>query len=336
MKKYWVDIFNGPHVHFFQRVGDYVNEPLFTARDYKPIPGLIKHYKIDAQIIGRHGGKSNASKLETSSKRVIELANYIKDETVDIVLHKHSVEAARVAWGFGIPSISYIDNELMVPQNMLVCPLSNVLIAPISIEQYILRAFTPSHVSILQFDGVCEVANVSGLKPDEKVLRLLNLKTNKPIIVIRGEPILASYHSKESIVKVLIKKIKTQVPDAQVVWINRVGEIGGKSLPIFDARSLCHYADIVLSGGGTLTREAALLGTNAISFFEKNLAVDRYLVNKKILRQFPGKEILKLNWKKEITRKPNKYSLENFDHPFSLLNTAGKLIENKTLIKKQN
>ena len=334
MKKYWIDIFNGPHVHFFQNVGEFVNDYSYTARNYKPIPELIKHYKIKAKIVGKHGGKSISGKLITSSNRVIELADFIIKDKFDYVLHKHSVEAARVAWGYGIPSISYIDNELMVPQNMLVCPLSNVLIAPISIDQYILRAFTPSHVSILQFDGVCEVANVYGLKPDESVLKLLNLNTSKPIIVIRGEPILASYHSKESVVNVLIKKIKSQVPDAQIVWINRAGEICNKILPVFDARSLCFFADIVLSGGGTLTREAALIGTNAISFFEKNLAVDRYLINKKILRQFPGKDILKLNWKKELSKKSQKYSIENFDHPFSLLNTAEKLIENKTLNKK--
>lgn len=331
MKKYWIDIFNGPHVHFYQKIGDYVRDYILTARDYKPIPELIRHYKINARIIGEHGGKSYASKLKTSSIRIIELSDYIQNEKIDILLHKHSVEAARVAWGFGIPSISYIDNELMVPQNMLVCPLSNVLIAPISIEQYILRNFTPSHVSILQFDGVCEIANVYNYKPDESVLQLLNLKTTKPIIVIRGEPILAAYHSKESIVKALIGKIKSQVPDAQVIWINRVGEVGHKALPVFDARSLCYYADIVLSGGGTITREAALLGKNAISFFEKSLAVDKYLINKKLLRQFPGKDILKLNWKKELKCKNKINNLDNFEHPFSLLYKAEKLIEIKKL-----
>jgi len=329
MKKHWIDIFNGPHVHFFQNIEDYVSNFIFTARDYKPIPDLVEHYNINATIIGQHGGKSFTNKLSASSLRVIKLAEHIINKNVNVLLHKHSVEAARVAWGFGIPSISYIDNELMVPQNMLVCPLSNVLIAPISIPQYILRTFTPSHVSILQFDGVCEVANVYKLKPDVSVMKLLNLNTSKPIIVIRGEPILAAYHSKESVVKVLIKKIKSQVPDAQIVWINREGEIGGKSLPIFDARSLCFFADIVLSGGGTLTREAALLGANAISFFEKSLAVDKYLINKKLLRQFPGKDILKLNWKKELARKPNKCDLDNFEHPFSLLKKAEKLIDLK-------
>jgi uncharacterized protein len=329
MKKYWIDLFNGPHVHFFQKVEKYIDNYIFTAREYKPIPDLINHYKINATIIGKHGGKSNLSKLTTSSIRVIELADYIINTNVTLLLHKHSVEAARVAWGFGIPSISYIDNELMVPQNMLVCPLSNVLIAPVSIEQYILRAFTPSHVSILQFDGVCELANVYNFKPDESVLSLLNLNTSKPIIVIRGEPILAAYHSKKSIVETLIKKIKSQIPEAQIVWINREGEVCNKVLPIFDARSLCYFADIVLSGGGTMTREAALLGTNAISFFENILAVDKYLINKKLLRQFQGKDILKLNWKKELKYKPHKYNLDNFEHPFSLLNKAEKLIDLK-------
>ncbi|MFA5404093.1 MAG: DUF354 domain-containing protein, partial [Ignavibacteria bacterium] len=241
MKKYWIDIFNGPHVHFFQHIGNFIRDYLFTARDYKPIPELIKLYDIKAAIIGKHGGKSYHSKLITSSTRVLGLADYFNNHKADILLHKHSVEAARVAWGFGMPSISYIDNELMVPQNMLVCPLSNVLVAPICIEQNILRNFTPSHVSILQFDGVCEVANVYDYKPDDSILKLLNLNTSKPIIVIRGEPILAAYHSKESVVKVLIKKIKTQVPDAQIIWINRVGEIGRKVLPDFDARSLCCF-----------------------------------------------------------------------------------------------
>jgi len=336
MKKYWIDIFNGPHVHFFQHVGNFIKEYFYTARDYKPIPELIKLYKINADIIGKHGGKSHYSKIITSSVRVIELADYFKDQKIDVLLHKHSVEAARVAWGFGIPSVSYIDNELMVPQNMLVCPLSNVLIAPICIEQSILRDFTPSHVSILQFDGVCEIANVYDYKPDESILKILNLKTTKPIILIRGEPILASYHSKESIVKILIEKIKSQVPDAQIVWINREGEIRHKELPVFDARSLCCYADIVLSGGGTLTREAALLGANAISYFEKNLAVDQYLINKKILRQFPGSDILKLNWKKEISKKPNKLELENFDHPFGILDKAEKLIDLKIHYKSKS
>lgn len=325
---YWIDIFNGPHVHFFQNFEQYVSKPILTARDYKPIPELLELYGITATIIGKHGGRNRFNKLLSSSQRIVDLARYIRDKKIDIVVHKHSVEAARVAWGFSIPSISFIDNELMVPQNMLVCPLSNVLIAPIAISQYVLRNFTPSHVAILQFDGICEFANISGFEPDKSVLQRLNLKTSKPIVTIRGEPILASYNHGQSLVETLIEKIKTDVPGTQIIKLNRAGE-EGSSQPVVDARSLCYYSDLVISGGGTMTREAALLGTRAITYFTKPLAVDRYLMQRNILESYPGKKILDLNFKKVLLNNKKRKLELDFEHPFSLIPKAEKLVDLK-------
>ncbi len=327
MPKTWIDIFNGPHVHFFQHVGKYVDNPLLTARNYKPIPELLKLYKMRASVIGDHGGKDEFDKLLVSSRRVMALGRHIHKQKIDLVVHKHSVEAARIAWGMGIPSVSFIDNELMVPQNMLVCPLSNVLIAPIAINQYVLRNFTPSHVSILQFDGVCEVANVHDHKGDERVLKVLGLDSSNPIVVFRGEPLLASYHSTDSLSKTIVQNIKKAIPRVQIVQIGREGEPLRHHIPAFDARSLFYHADIVISGGGTMTREASLLGSNAITYFNKPLAVDRYLMEKGILRSYPGEDILKVNWAKEIRRKRNIISTNDFEHPFELLSKAKKLIQ---------
>jgi uncharacterized protein len=324
--KYWIDIFNGPHVHFFQNVHKYVGESVLTARAYKPVPELLDLYGISANVIGKHGGKDNFTKLLTSSQRIVDLARFVHDKEIDIVLHKHSVEAARVAWGFSIPSISFIDNELMVPQNMLVCPLSNVLIAPIAISQYVLRNFTPSHVGILQFDGISEVANVSDFKSDEKVLEQLGLKTDKPIVVLRSEPILAAYNHGKNLAGALIDKIINDVPETQIVKIDRAGEKNCQTQPIFDARSLFYYSDLVISGGGTMTREAALLGTRAITYFEKPLAVDRYLMQKNLLESYPGKQILNLNFKEVILNNKKRKPLLDFEHPFSLIPKAEKLI----------
>lgn len=327
MGKIWVDIFNGPHVHFFKNIGLYEKDVVFTARDYKPIPELIKLYGIDCDIIGSHGGKSNLGKLLASSERVMELAKYVQNSDFKLLVHKHSVEAARVGWGAKIPSISYIDNELMVPQNMLVCPLTNVLIAPIAIEQYVLRNFTPSHVSILQFKGVSEVANVYNFIPNEKILKDLQLDTNKPIIVLRGEPLLASYNSNNGIADRIEISIKEKIKDAQIVRISREGESNCKLNGTFDARSLCCYADLVISGGGTITREAALLGAKAISYFEHPLAVDRYLIKHKILESFPGEQILDVDWSKKMKEKKHKFDINMFEHPFALLEKAKDLIE---------
>jgi len=328
--KVWTDIFNGPHVHFFQHLSNFVDEVHFTARQYYPIPQLLRLYKINARVIGSHGGKDLYRKLLVSSERVLLLAKYIKRQNVDLVIHKHSVEAARVAWGLDLPSISFVDNELMVPQNMLVCPLSHVLIAPIAIDQYVLRNFTPSHVSILQFDGVSEVANVYQHEADERVLKKLNLRTDRPIIVFRGEPILAAYSSRNGLEGALIKSIQTALPDAQIVRIGREGEEGSYNFRVFDARSLFRFADIVISGGGTMAREAALLSTNAITYFERPLAVDRYLIGKSMLQTFPGKEIFTVDWKKEVRRKTRRRPLSDFEHPFELLARAEKLVRLQT------
>jgi uncharacterized protein len=332
---FWIDIFNGPHVHFFQKSHLFIDNIFYTARKYKPIPELLELYSMPMKIIGRHGGRTAMGKLLASSRRVMELAKYMQDRHVDVALHKHSVEAARVAWGLGLPSISYIDNELMVPQNMLVCPLSNVLIAPMAIEQRVLRNFTPAHVSILQFDGVSEVAHVHDFKPNPSVLDLLNLSSHHPIIVVRSEPVLAAYHNQQTLVNPLIGKIKADVPDAQVIKINREGEAMERDWPVFDARSLLYYADLVLSGGGTMTREAALLGTRAITFFDNPLAVDRYLIQRGLLESYPGKEIFKLNFRQELTQWKRIKIPEGFEHPFSLLEKAVKLLHLKNKADKE-
>ncbi len=324
-KTFWIDFFNGPHIHFFQNIQSFVQNVIYTARDYKPIPDLLELYHINAAVIGKHGGKNKNDKLLASSHRIIDLATYISQHEIDLALHKHSVEAARVAWGFGIPSISFIDNELMVPQNMLVCPLAQVLIAPLAIEQYVLRNFTPAHVSILQYDGVSEVANVYNYRPDQNILTLLNLTSSRPIIVIRSEPILASYQNHESLTDKLVHKIQNEVPDAQIIRIDRAGESNGTKFPIFDARSLFYFADMVITGGGTMAREAALLGTRAITFFNNPLSVDRFLINNNILESYPGKEIFKLNFGIEIKKKRPTKQVPQFEHPFALLEKAEKI-----------
>jgi predicted glycosyltransferase len=48
---------------------------------------------------------------------------------------------------------------------------------------------------------------------------------------------------------------------------------------------VCYYSDAVLTGAGTFAREAAIMGTPAISFFagKQLLAVDRDMIEKKMI-----------------------------------------------------
>lgn len=330
----WVDVFNGPHVHFFQGIHRFLSNAArsdlhMTARDYYPIAQLLDLYEVEASVIGQHGGGSLYGKLMASTQRVLALAEHIeaadRRQRLDLLVHKHSVEAARVAWGLGIPNIAFLDNEIMVPQNMLVCPLANVLVAPVCIEMGVVRSFSPNHVIILPFDGVCEVAHVYRYEPDESVLSQLGLDPAKPIVVFRSAPKLAAYNSCKPLAEVIIDRIEAQINGVQIVHLKRSGE-GGKRIGVVDARSLACYADVVISGGGTMTREAALLGTNAITYFNQPLAVDKYLIKKGLLKSFPGQEILKVDWRAEITPKRNNVDLDDFEHPFSVLDKAISLL----------
>lgn len=332
--KIWIDVFNGPHVHFFQNATDFLpqlggSDLHLTARDYYPIPQLLNFYKIKAAVVGQHGGESLYGKLVTSTERVLALAEHVQtvntEKPFDLLIHKHSVEAARVAWGLGIPSIAFLDNEIMSPQNMLVCPLANVLITPMCIEMGIIRSFSPNHLKILQFDGVSEVAHVAGYEPSMTTIDRLGLDTTKPIVVFRSAPMLAAYNSNSSLAEVIIDQIERQVPDVQIVHLKRSGE-KAQSENVIDARSLSYYADLVISGGGTMTREAALLGTNAITYFNQPLAVDKYLIDKGLLKSFPGKDILQVDWCAEITARRKRPNLNDFEHPFSLLAKAVNLL----------
>lgn len=49
-----------------------------------------------------------------------------------------------------------------------------------------------------------------------------------------------------------------------------------------DGLNLCHFAQAVLTGSGTMAREAAILGVPAVSFFPRNklLSVDNDLISK--------------------------------------------------------
>ena len=73
--------------------------------------------------------------------------------------------------------------------------------------------------------------------------------------------------------RALVERLRS-IPSAPVVWLRRnpgdsapVGEnISAPETPL-DGPSLLAAADVVVSGGGTMTREAALLGTPAYSIF---------------------------------------------------------------------
>jgi predicted glycosyltransferase len=273
----WVDITNPPHVLFFK---EFIkgHETFVTSRDFGDLGAILDSWGIAHYPFGRHGGKSPEDKLIESSKRVEQLTGVVSNK-IDVAISKHSVELPRVAFGLGVPVIQFVDNEYADKQNRIVLPLCNKIIVPQSLQVDRLMAQGATKEQVVTVDCIFEATQVKNFKPNPDVPKAHGLDD---YIVIRPEPYMAAYFDGREITKELIEKLKNEF---QVVVLPREGQdYNAKSLRNVDSLSLMYHAKAVLSGGGTMTREAALLGTPSISYYPgEQLGVDEFLVESGLL-----------------------------------------------------
>ncbi|MDP7282644.1 MAG: DUF354 domain-containing protein [Candidatus Undinarchaeales archaeon] len=288
--KLWIDLSNAPHVLFFRRLIKELqdeHELLITARKYGYLEDLIQKEGIDAQIIGEHAGKDNYGKLIASTDRIQELAKVVKEVNPDKFLCKYSVDGTRVASGLNIPSVIAVDNDQSTHQNNLMIPLADKCVLPECIEAKMKLLY--GGTELISFNGVSEVSNISGVKPDKKVLDDLKLEEGK-ILTIRTGPLDAGYFNKKTNLEKYITELTN---DYDIITFPRnendkklFEKCGAKvSENGIDFYSLVYYSEAFLGEGGTMTREACLLGTPTISCYPQDLLeVDRLLIGKKLMQ----------------------------------------------------
>lgn len=285
--KVWIDISNAPHAHFFKNIIKNLKaQVVVTTRAFDSVPQILDLNNIPYTIIGNHGGSGVKDKLIASSERILKLTEFIAEHDVDLALFKHSVEAPRVAYGLQIPSICIMDNEHAVAQNKLMLPLSSRVIAPQCIPRSQITQFGVREEDVVQFNGICELAHTQQFTPDPRVLDELGLDSDETIVVLRPEPAKANYFNGDR-KKTIIKHILQNSSFDQCVVFPRFDEqkkvlqFPNTIIPekAVDSLSLMHYADLVISAGGSMNREAIAVGTPAISTYpEKLLSVTKYLI----------------------------------------------------------
>ena len=286
--KVWIDISNAPHVHFFKNIISALkkeDEVVVTARSFESVEEMLIQEGIGHIIAGEHGGSSDYKKLMKSSERILMLTRLFRKEKPDLALFKHSVEAARVSFGLKIPSLCVLDNETAEAQNRLMLPLATRVIAPSCIPLRNIRQFGVSKEKIVYFDGFCELAHVQNFRP-KTIFKTLGLSHRKKTVILRPEPFMADYCKKDP--KKTITKRLAEDSYVQYVVFPRSEEqrklFEGENITTpehtIDVLSLMHYSDLVISGGGTMNREAIALNTPAISTYpEKLLSVTKHLIS---------------------------------------------------------
>lgn len=285
----WVDITNLPHVLLFRGFVK-AHKCLVTARRFHQLEALLEMNHIHAAMVGRHGGSGLAEKLLESSRRVTELSSLVT-RAAKVAVSKHSVELPRVAFGLGIPVLQIVDNEHAEHQNRLFLSLCTKVIAPKVLEKGKLLEQGASPSRVVRFRGVCEVAHLASFVPGPRPPGL-----PEGYILVRPVPRFAAYFRERDETQALIDGLKGEGHEVVVIPRGDEDYRNARVVRCTDGLNLIYHAGALVGGGGTMNREAALLGTPTISFYpQEPLGVDRFLMGKGLLHHAEGtREITEL------------------------------------------
>jgi predicted glycosyltransferase len=258
----WYDACTGKHVRYgaaiAKRLEEKGHEIIFTTRKHPDTIPLAKYLGLSFEIVGKYSPRSKFSRLYESLKRQLKFCNMFKDKQPDLAISHRSVEQCRVAFGLGIPTISTHDTPHADAVNHLTLPLIDILVVSEAIPDEHLRQYPIKRV--VKFSGVDEVAWIKNSKPKQK------FSFTHPLIVVRQIEAKAAYaEDSEDITLKIAKKLSRY---GEVVFLSRYRRKPIKNLTVprefIDSVSLVAEADIVISVGGTIAREAALQGTPSI------------------------------------------------------------------------
>lgn len=297
--KIWIDIVNAPHVRFFKSIISYLEnegeEVFITARRFGDVHRLLDLFNINYNLVGWHG-VSLEEKLIRSTQRAYELSQIISREKPDVAVSKHSIELPRISYGLKIPSVYILDNEHAIAANKLTLPLCNRVILPAVIkpESVVRCGADPDY--LLPYNGTSELTHLVDFQYNPHIFDDLKLDLKKEkTILMRPEPSLASYLDADCRTTVLSPIVEALEDQANILVIPRFREQQQifedddqitLIKPPVDTFSLMKACDLVIGAGGTMNREAALLGTPVISCYPgKLLSVDAYYIQKGLMKR---------------------------------------------------
>jgi predicted glycosyltransferase len=322
----WIDLTNSPHVLVMRPVIEALradgHDVSVTARDFAQTLELCERHGIDCDAIGRHRGGRLAAKAGGLASRSLALVRWARGRVrsgrpaFDIALGHGSNDITLAAAAQRIPSSTTFDYEWATVQHSINCRLARGVVVPEAIPVERLRRYGAAR-KLHRYTGLKEEYYLADFEADESVLGELGLDRARPIVILRTPPAVSLYHRFENdlFAGVLQRLRRAAVHEGvQVVALPRVASqrdelagLIGFVVPerAVDAQSLIALADLVISAGGTMNREAVALGTPVYTTFEGRLgAVDERLIAQGRLRRLDDPEQLDLRRRDGAARTP--------------------------------
>jgi predicted glycosyltransferase len=283
----WVDLTNSPHVLVLRPIVAVLraqgHEVQITARDFAQTLGLLERFDIDHTVVGRHRGGRLAAKGLGLLSRSTALARWAARRRFDLALGHGSNDVTVAAALLRVPCATMFDYEWATVQHAVNCRLARTVVVPAAIPPERLARYGATG-KIAAYEGLKEEYYLADFEPDAAVLDELGLDPAKPIAVVRTPPVVSLYHRFENDV---FGDVLARLEGRQTVVLPRTPqqrtELAGRAFIVpeqaIDAQSLIAYADVVVSAGGTMNREAVALGTPVWTTFQGRLgAVDEQLI----------------------------------------------------------
>lgn len=298
----WFDITNVPHVHFFKPIISYLSQNnicQFSLREFAETKALFeKMIGAPYYATGSHKGGNKIKKLIGLTERTIILDKNVGE--FDIAIGVGNTSTGIVAHKRKKPSISFDDNDCSA--NWLYSPFTDLAFWPDCIPFETLKRQGFKKVKTYQYHGYKEDIYLADYEPNPAFLSSLPFKE---YVVVRPENLKASYVcGSQSIVPHLLEKLKDS--GINVLFLPRyesdktlASNYDNVYVPdsAINGLDACYYAYAVLTGAGTMAREAACLGVPAISFYagKQLLKVDQTLIEQK--KMFFSRDVSAImNW----------------------------------------
>jgi len=295
-KKIWVDIDNSPHVPFFLPVIEELQKKGFglilTARDMYQVCELLDFFHLPCEVIGRHYGKNKVLKVLGTCLRASQLIPIAAKLHPNLAISHGSRAQTLVGKVLGIPTIMMHDYEHSIKTGFIE---PDWILVPDVIPA---SAMSSQLERVLRYPGLKEDVYIPRFRPDPCILSRLGISPDDLVVTLRPPATEAHYHNPESD-KLFAETLRflADKPYVRTVTLPRNAKQGAqlrKNCPDLiaagsmiipetpvDGLNLIWFSDLVVSGGGTMNREASALGVPVYSIFRGKIgAVDKYLAEK--------------------------------------------------------
>jgi predicted glycosyltransferase len=302
----WVDLVNSPQVLTLQPIIRELrrrgHDVEVTTRDFAQTVQLADRIGLSHTPLGRHGGASRLQVVRVTVERAALLVRHRPARRADLALSHNSYSQAIAARLLGIPFVTMMDYE-HTRANHLAFRLAHRVLVPAVFPRPALRAFGAARKTV-RYPGLKEELYLGDFRPAPDFRQATALPEDRPLVVMRPPGSWAEYHrGRGDLFRAALRRILAD-PSPFVVYLPRIQQQAAlvRDVPpsrllipatALDGPNLIYHADLVVSAGGTMNREAAVLGTPACTVFEGRLgAVDRALVAAGRLRRISGESDL--------------------------------------------